>query len=297
MFRKILYPTDFSPYGNEVVNSIIDLKPAGVKEVLVLHVIDKRLFAQFPEVSTDVIEAMKESARDSINQIAEKLKGHGLEVKTMIEIGVPFHQIISLAKAEAASMVVMGSHGRSLVEEMLLGSTTENVLRHITIPLLIEKFLAERSGEEIVLSRHHKNPFEKILYPTDFSECAASVIPYLKELKSCGTKEVIVAHIQDMTRLSPHLLDKLPEFEDIDAERLAKIESDLTGAGIENVKTILKEGIPFNEIEEISNKENVGMIAVGSHGKSMVKEMLLGSISGKIVRKSKKPVLVIRRKY
>jgi nucleotide-binding universal stress UspA family protein len=296
MFSKILYPTDFSAHSNEVVNCIINLKSTGTKDIIILHVIDKRLFAQFPEVSTEVIDAMKASAEESVAEAAAKLNDAGFSVETKIEIGVPFHQIVALARAEAVSLIVMGSHGRSLVEEMLLGSTTENVLRHTTVPILIEKYETKKEGEKVTLKRHTKNPFKKILFPTDFSECSLSVVPYIKKLKEAGTKEVVVAHIQDMTKLSPHLLDKLPEFESIDEERMADIKADLSDAGIPKVKTILKEGVPFNEIAEIGNKENVSLIAIGSHGKSMVKEMLLGSISGKIVRKINRPILVIRRK-
>jgi len=296
MFKKILYPVDFSTHSDAVADSIINLKPAGVEEVVALHVIDKRLFAQFPEVSTDVIETMKKSAADNLATLGEKFKSEGIRVDARIEMGVPFHQIVGVARSEAVSMIIMGSHGRSLVEEMLLGSTTENVLRHATVPILIEKFKTTTEGEKVILSRNHSNPFEKILFPTDFSDCSTSVVPYLKKLREAGTTDVVVTHVQDMTTLAPHLLEKLPEFEDIDTGRLSDIKNELVDAGIPNVKTVLKDGVPFTEIEALANEEDVGMIAIGSHGKSMVKEMLLGSVSGKIVRRSKRPILVIRRK-
>lgn len=296
MFRKILYPTDFSLHSNKVAESIINLKPAGVGEVMILHIIDKRIFTQFPEVSGDVINTMRTGAEKSMAKVANQLKSAGLKTEAIIEVGVPFHQIVGIAKAEAASMIIMGSHGRSLVEEMLLGSTTENVLRHTTVPLLIEKYDMKKEGDKTVLSRRHVNPFETILYPTDFSECASSVMPYLKQLKGAGIKKIIVAHIQDMSRLSPHLLDRLPEFEDIDSGRLNDIRAELEASGIEDVKTILRDGIPFIEIEAIANEENAGMIVIGSHGRSMVGEMLIGSVSGRISRRSKRPLLIIRRK-
>ena len=296
MFKKILYSTDFSPFSNEVINCIGKLKPTGTKEIVILNVIDKRLFAQFPEVSNDVVNAMKASSEEKLTEIGEKLNELGFKVEKRLEIGVPFHQIVNLAKDEAVSMIVMGSHGRSLVKEMLIGSTTENVLRHATVPLLIEKFETKEEGDKVTLKRHHKNPFEKILFPTDFSEYSLSVVPYLKKLSKTGTKEIVVMHVQDLTKLSPHLLDKLPEFEKIDEDRMASIKQELLDTGIPSVKTILKDGVPFTEIEAVSKKENVSLIALGSHGKSMCKEMLLGSISGQIVRRSNKPVLVIRRK-
>lgn len=296
MFNKILYPTDFSPYSLKVCESIAKLKPAGVDSVIVLNVIDQRIFTQFPEVSVDVINAMKESSQTHVAELKTKLEQLGIPATTRVEMGIPFHQIVGVAAAEGVSLIVIGSHGKSLIEEMLLGSTTENVLRHATVPLLIEKYRTTRQGNEILCSSAHENPFEKILYPTDFSACANSVIPYLKMMKAAGTKEIVVVHIQDMTKIAPHLLDRLPEFDDIDTARLGNIKADLLAAGIERVKIVLREGVPFREINDLAQAEDVGLVALGSHGKSMVKEMLLGSVSGKVVRRSSRPILLIKRK-
>ena len=62
-------------------------------------------------------------------------------------------------------------------------------------------------------------------------------------------------------------------------------------------KTILRieKGIPFKEILRVEKEEDVSLIVIGSHGTSNVKEMLLGSVSEKVVRKAEKPVLVVKR--
>lgn len=295
MFKKILYPTDFSPHSNAVAECVINFIPAGAEEVVLLHVVDQRIFMQFPEMTADLLDAMKKSAEENITGLEKKMSDAGLKVSKIIETGIPFNAIVSTAKSEGVNLIVMGSHGRSLVEEMLLGSTTENVLRHATVPVLIEKFAISKDGKETVCSPM-KNPFERILFPTDFSECSLSALPYIKQFKDAGLKEVVLLHVQDMAKLSPHLLDKLPEFEDIDTGRLEKIKQDLIAYGIDNVKVLLKEGIPFLETETIAKNENISLVILGSHGKSMIKEMMLGSVSGKIVRRCNKPLLIIRRK-
>lgn len=297
MFKKVLYPTDFSPYCNAIMENMTKLKPIGIEEVLLLHVIDKRLLAQLPVATAELLKTLETDANEKINTLSKKLKNNlGLNVETRVEVGIPFHQIVATAKAEASSLIIMGSHGKSLVEEMLLGSTTENVLRHATVPLLVEKFDVRYLKEDITCFERHKNPFEKILFPTDFSICSKSVIPYLLHFKSCGTKEIIVVHVQDMTKIAPHLLDRLPEFQDIDTGRLSDIKTTLLEGGIPNVKIVIREGVPFREIELIANQEDVGLIVIGSHGKSMIKEAMLGSVSGKVVRRTKRPILIIRRR-
>ena len=57
----------------------------------------------------------------------------------------------------------------------------------------------------------------------------------------------------------------------------------------------IEKGIPFKEILRVENEEDISLIVIGSHGKSNVEEMLLGSVSEKVIRKAKSPVIVIKR--
>ena len=66
-------------------------------------------------------------------------------------------------------------------------------------------------------------------------------------------------------------------------------------SSIEQLKERLESGVPFNEILRVAEEENASVIVLGSHGKSNMAEMFLGSVSEKVIRKSKKPVLVVKR--
>lgn len=145
--------------------------------------------------------------------------------------------------------------------------------------------------------------FEKILYPTDFSDVSNKALVFIKQLKGAGTKEVVVFHVIDERVINKiqHHSDagiNVEEFEKImeehAQEEIKVIEDELKKSGF-NVKTRIDRGIPFREILKAEEEENVSVVVIGSHGKSCVKEMLLGSCSEKVVRKSSKPVLVVRR--
>ena len=75
---------------------------------------------------------------------------------------------------------------------------------------------------------------------------------------------------------------------------LSKIEAELRAAGLD-VKTVIEKGNPLKEILRLEKDETVSAIVIGSHGKSNLKEMLLGSVSENVIRHSKSPVLVIKR--
>ena len=145
--------------------------------------------------------------------------------------------------------------------------------------------------------------FEKILYPTDFSDVSKKALDYIKQLKDAGTKEVIVLHVIDereMANVSRYVATYLntaeveKRMEESARQEARATEEELKESGFD-VKLRIKKGIPLTEILKVEEEEAVSAVVIGSHGKSCIQEMLLGSVSEKVVRKSKKPVLVVRR--
>jgi nucleotide-binding universal stress UspA family protein len=143
MYEKILYPTDFSEAAGKAIPYIIGLKGADVKEVIILYVIDERgidTFRNSTAIDALVIEREWEGhALNEIASLAEKLKGQGFNATSQIEKGIPFREIIRVAEEEDVSLIIMGSHGKSDIVEMLLGSVTDNVVRKTQKPVLVVK--------------------------------------------------------------------------------------------------------------------------------------------------------------
>jgi len=286
MFRKILFPTDLSKASQKVIDCIPDLKRVGLEEAIIVHVIDIR-------TAGGAAPALQEADKEILDQKKKELEKEQLKVDVKVLIGVPSVEIVNLANRENVSMVVMPAKGESFVEHILLGSVTENVIRHAHKPVLIHKFapLREKSKEECDLAC--KDIFKRILYPTDFSDSAEKVIDYLKEMVDADCKEIIVYHVQDTRHLSPHLMDKIDEFNKIDSDRLEKIKAQLEKFGFKKVTTRLETGVSITKILETAEELDVCLIAMGAHGKSKVAKMFLGSVSENVVRKSTKPVLLV----
>ena len=150
--------------------------------------------------------------------------------------------------------------------------------------------------------------FKKVLYPTDFSDCATKALEYVKKLREAGTEEVVLVHVIDVREIETmatgvaELGMTTAEYEealqkkmrDGAEKKLEPIKEELKSVGLKvSVKT--PEGIPFKKILRTAEDEDVSLIVLGSHGKSNIREMLLGSVSEKVVRGSKRPVLVIKR--
>ncbi|MCK9274696.1 MAG: universal stress protein [Syntrophales bacterium] len=143
--------------------------------------------------------------------------------------------------------------------------------------------------------------FKKILYPTDFSDVAFKALAVIEKLKDAGTEEVIAIHIIDqrnldaMTKLNTEMAIEVREkqMEHIKNE-MESIEKELASKGF-RVKTRIEADIPFRAILKAEEEENASAIVIGSHGMSNLSEMLLGSVSEKVIRKAKKPVIVVKR--
>ena len=147
MFEKILYPTDFSDVSKRALDFIKQLKGAGTKEVIVFHVIDIR-WVGFQEAMSggwanigfeDFREKHQEHVQKEMRAVEDELKKSGFAVKTRIDRGIPFREILKAEQEEDISAIVIGSHGISSVEEMLLGSVSENVIRACIKPVLVVK--------------------------------------------------------------------------------------------------------------------------------------------------------------
>ena len=141
MFDRILYPTDFSDVSMKGLSYVLKLKEAGVKAVTVLHVIDERLLvgaAHFIDFMA-VENKLREIADAECNKIVLQLRENGMNAKFKLEKGIPFQEILKAAREDNASLIVIGSHGKSNVEEMLLGSVSEAVIRKAVQPVLVVK--------------------------------------------------------------------------------------------------------------------------------------------------------------
>jgi len=141
MFKKILYPTDFSDVAHRALDFVMRLKDAGAREVVILHVIDKGNFDAIARYATkDILEIernLEEKAMAEITPIEERLKKKGFKVKVIISREIPFMEILRVEEREKVSAIVIGSHGMSNIAEIFLGSVSEKIIRRAKTPVLV----------------------------------------------------------------------------------------------------------------------------------------------------------------
>lgn len=139
MYKKIFFPADFSEVSRKALEHIKKMKAAGTEEVVVLHVIDDR--TQLPLAYVESVHAQQqEETKKSMAALAKELEDAGLKVRPVIRMGVPVREILAAEKEFGEfSLLVMGSHGKSNILDMLIGSVAEKVVRRCKSPILIVK--------------------------------------------------------------------------------------------------------------------------------------------------------------
>ncbi|NPU84637.1 MAG: universal stress protein [Syntrophaceae bacterium] len=295
MFEKVLFPVDFSRHTERIVHRIPDLEGTGLQTAVFLHVIDPVKAARWTDVDEPALERYKTEADDRLKDLVEPLRTRTtIRILRLVAVGTTERAIIDAAEDQGASLIMMGAHGRSYIRGALLGSVTRNVLRRTRTPLLIARFENPEAQVEKDPNFFPRDPCEKILYPTDFSENALRAFRSVRTCRPGAAKEVIILHVQDSRSLLPYLKHRMEEFDRVDGERLSELKRQLDFLGFA-VRTVLKTGVPATEISRLADEENVTMIAMASHGKSNVREALLGSVAEAVVEHHVRPVLVIPR--
>jgi nucleotide-binding universal stress UspA family protein len=141
MSQTALYPTDFSEVSLKVVDVFDQLKAMGVDKVILLHVVDERGYHAMEAYANlnDLQKQNIEHAKSELENLAQKLRDQGVEVIPKLEIGMPVQQILKAEKNDQVSLIVLGSHGKSNMADIFLGSVAEKVIRKCTKPVFVVK--------------------------------------------------------------------------------------------------------------------------------------------------------------
>lgn len=107
MFARILFPTDFSAYADSVLACLLDLKPVGLREAILLSVIRSSDVPMPEMVNRESLEYWRWSLGEKLNVAKMALEGKGLRALTRIEYGSPAEQIVSVAEDERVEVIVL----------------------------------------------------------------------------------------------------------------------------------------------------------------------------------------------
>jgi nucleotide-binding universal stress UspA family protein len=209
-----------------------------------------------------------------------------LQVEYEVRKGKPFIELIIAGRAWLADLIVVG--GASRTEEPFLGSTGERIVRKALVPVMVAKN---------PLSSEPKTFF----VPTDFSACARKAAEEALFLAKSFSGRIVFFHVLDLyfshTIAYAHELGVSVPIPPPSPEELEpEWEAFLSGLPLENVdwEKCTEEGQAATAIVHQAEQMHTDVIVIGTHGRSGLPHMLLGSVAEKVVRTASCPVLTIR---
>ena len=309
MFEKALIPTDFSRYAHKMQECITEIP--GLKEVILLNVLDasnpmnlEKSGWSYDSLIDDAETRLKEQV-----EIISRSGKSGLSVKSLLKVivepmsgadgvnlqrleprpdvgliygGSVAEAIQKTAKEENVSLVIMGARGKGLVEGILLGSVSAEVVRHGETDLLLIRHKVLEGKEEKSLEKFCPNIFSRLLVTTDFSPAAQEAVSLAKGLQ--GIFEILLVHV----------ITRGEDFNE-SAKKLNQMRDELAGTG-SRVTVHILEGDPAEQILNFARKQDASLLIMSSQGKGWLRQIRMGSVSFDVARRTDRPMMVIRQK-
>jgi nucleotide-binding universal stress UspA family protein len=285
--EKIIVAHDLKTGGTVALKSAAVLARrcgAALRLVHVIEPLDVYQRASHPLTSPLSPEEIAERTGARLQAAVESEELTNVHVECEVRRGKPFVELIIAGKAWQADLIVVG--GTSRMEQPLLGGTSERVLRKAPVPVMVAK-------------RPLHLEAKTFLVPTDFSACARIAAEGALKLARCFGGRVVFFHVMfplhtiaytheigvSLPTLPPRPEEIEPEWRDF----LAGLSLD----GMDWQKET-GEGEAATAILHEAERVRADLIVMGTHGRSGLPHMLVGSVTEKVVRAASCPVLAVR---
>lgn len=280
--KTIIVPTDFSEQAGYALDLAVQIARRSSAKVLLLNVIEGMRSFSFntmgeAESATGeeafVIRKLIDQTRENLYDVKSKPEYADVEIESLVEMGNPYQSIGSVVGEHNAELIVMGTKGASGVEEVMIGSNTERVVRYAKCPVVTIK-------EKLEL-----DTIKKIVFATNLSEDQTEVVERVKNMQKQLDAELHLIKVNTPNNF--HTQRQAAE----EFKKYLEIHQ------FENVHTHV-----YNEATEedgiIYFAEDLGacMIAIATHGRTGVLHLLSGSIAEDLVNHSRLPVWTMSMK-
>lgn len=279
----ILFPTDFSESADAVIQHAAFLAQAYQATLHILHVYDE---SRGTGVEVELEDHVQKRAR-SLREISENA---GVQVTVAVRPGdAAAPEIVRYAADEHIDLIVIGTHGRRGVRRMFMGSVTEEVVR--TAPCAVYTVRREESLTP-------RLP-ERIIVPVDFSDFGLLSMRAARRFVGDDGTIILYHAIEEFVPPGSYGLD-YPTYPELTAEaeryayeELEKMAETVFGDDI-TYKIEIQTGYAPSIIVDYAENHKADLIVMSTHGRTGIERALLGSVTERVLRMARQPVLIVR---
>jgi len=266
--EKLMVATDSSEYSRSALREAINLAKICSSKLYAVSVVKTN--PEFEDLVPQVIEKLEKEAREHLESVRNNASREGIDCEIIVNRDEePYQNIIDEATRNHVNMIIMGTHGRTGLKRLMMGSVTAKVIGHSTCNVLVVPLDA-------------KIECGNILVATDGSKYSdAAAIEAIGVSKRCGSSLIVisVATSDEEIKSAEDNVKKVVEL----AEK-------------EGIKTdgLAVKGIPYEAIVDASKRKGADLIVVGSHGRTGLERLFMGSVTERVIGHSESAVLVVR---
>ncbi|MGK0673990.1 MAG: universal stress protein [Halothiobacillaceae bacterium] len=289
--ERILAATDLSAPARHAVARAYHIVGATGAELTLLHVINQgtleRLHSMLGGGAKRVEQHLLDASREALGHLADELgQTHGVSASLRLVTGRVLAAILDEADALDADLIVVGARGEGFLGRLLIGTTSERLLRRTLRPMLVVKQAPYQT-------------YRRVLVPVDFSPCSAEILrlaqaaapgaelillhafeaPFESKLRYAGVEEETLKRYLATTR----------------TDALSKLQALAANAqdDVAHVHLHVQHGEPARLILAQERELDCDLIVLGKHGQGMLEELLLGSVTKHVLAESVSDVLVV----
>ena len=288
--KSILCPVDFSEFSTAAYQYALSIAEYYQSRLVVLHVVElwKYPFADYAAYETDFAkasEAIDEGGEQRLREFVKKYSAKANQPELVVLQGNASDCIRSFAQAENMEGIVMGTHGRRGFDRLVLGSTTDRVIRKAVCPVLV---VCTASHKLMTTGADGRHRLSRILYCTDFSNNSKLARDYAISLAGEYGAELTLLHVSenapDLARAEAIIAERIEELDKlISQDERKKLK----------VKAIVRAGKPYEEIVRHAQEAEISLIIMTARGGDAVDRAVFGSTTYRVIQLGPCPVLVV----
>ncbi len=286
--ERLLLATDGSDYSEGAIREAISLAKQCSSKLSAISVIETN--PEYETIAPQLLERSEKAAREHLEAVKARAKNEGVNCETSILEGQDsYNYITDEAKKFKASMIIMGRRGRTGLKRLAMGSTTARVIGHAACNVL-------------VVPRSAQVGFKNIVVATDGSRySAAAASEAIGVAKRNNSKLTVVAVVPaelatptDIEFAMPQR-EMLAEKEMHTAEKNAKEVKEAAQKEGVVVQAFVMTGKPADAVVEIAREKKADFIVLGSHGRTGLEKLLMGSVAERVIVLADCAVLVVKK--
>lgn len=286
-FHKILCAVDFSPGSRRALEHACRLAIGHGAELVVLHAWQLPVYVGDYVPAPEIVQASVDDDKRLLDAEVAFARSLGTPRVTVRDVsGVAWRAVVELAAEDRdIDLIVVGTHGRTGIRRVLLGSVAEKIVRLAPVSTL-----AVHPDDKL-------GPFQRVLVPTDFSESSLYAGELAAQMLDARGAELELVHVVDLPRAVETSAHAVAIVEDLEAQADQQLERQATRlVAPGRVHWHAELGRVAEKVLARIDDPAPDLVVVGSHGRSGLARMVLGSVAELVVRHAHCPVLVARRR-